>query len=218
MAEFQRDRFARLLQQAIGPDTQKHFAQTCQISSEHLNRLLHQKTPHPPSKVFLSRLAANSHAAITLEELYDACGYESNIPEKISNRLLAYFQKFADFQWSVIKEPSCSLTLRFQQGAVDAYHFYYLPEISECHYAQLITDTYLPFIYEEPKTTEIKCLVTTNAQLYHYCEQQIPCGLNHTIKLVLLDLKTGKILSEILLCRELHFPENRLAQYQLALF
>ena len=71
---FKLKEFRAYVKELIGDSTQSEFAKKCDISPEHLSRMLRSENPNRPSKTTLRKLAGKSETAY--EELLSICGYK----------------------------------------------------------------------------------------------------------------------------------------------
>jgi transcriptional regulator with XRE-family HTH domain len=79
-----RNTFRRLLTQAIGPRTQKNFAELCGMTPPYLNRLLHSDSVVPTMET-LTRIADHAYDGVTFAALCKACGLEPAVMERGSH-------------------------------------------------------------------------------------------------------------------------------------
>lgn len=76
--DFNQDAFKELLRKAIGPfRSQAEFARQSGISTGHLNRMLNTDVAKPETTT-LHKIAACAEKRVSMEELMDACGYETD--------------------------------------------------------------------------------------------------------------------------------------------
>lgn len=78
-----RNTFRRLLSQAIGPRTQKSFAELCGMTPQYLNRLLHSDSVVPTMDT-LTRIAAHAYDGVTFAALCKTCDIDPASVEKES--------------------------------------------------------------------------------------------------------------------------------------
>lgn len=90
--DFDSTKFASLLQKAIGMNSQAEFAKQCEISPEHLSRMLRGKSKFRPSINTLKKIAENSN--VPLKDLLAACGYDAD--EKSSMTVMERVQTNAE--------------------------------------------------------------------------------------------------------------------------
>ena len=79
-------RFRELLRCGIGDRSQRSFAKEAGITPEHVNRLLNSETISQPSRETLEKMAAVMNT-VSLNELLDACGYKTVIPEETARKV-----------------------------------------------------------------------------------------------------------------------------------
>lgn len=83
---FDRTKYKKLIQKAIGNMTQKDFAEFAGISKYNLNNMLNDDDCPVPRKSTLNKIADASRGAVTFTQLLYACGYEiQERPELIEN-------------------------------------------------------------------------------------------------------------------------------------
>lgn len=68
---------SRLIEIAMGNSNQAEFAARCNISKEHLNRMLNGKIASKPSNRTLYKIASNSNGIVSLDQLLAAVSEES---------------------------------------------------------------------------------------------------------------------------------------------
>lgn len=85
--------FRKLLRKGMGYRTQREFAKTIGLTPGHLNRMLNQDQIPRPSKNTLVSMAQHM-STVTLQELLESCGYETDNMEEIAKGLAENLKEF----------------------------------------------------------------------------------------------------------------------------
>ena len=78
-------KFRELLRCGIGDRSQRSFAKEAGITPEHVNRLLNSETISQPSRETLEKMASVMNT-VSLNELLEACGYQTVDPNETARR------------------------------------------------------------------------------------------------------------------------------------
>ena len=78
-------KFRELLRCGIGDRSQRSFAKEAGITPEHVNRLLNSETISQPSRETLEKMASVMNT-VSLNELLEACGYQTVDPNEMARR------------------------------------------------------------------------------------------------------------------------------------
>ena len=78
--EFDKDKFAKLLQKAKGELMLKSFAEKCDVSVGYMCKCFNAKLNHPLTPATLKKISIYSEEqGVSYRELLNACGYEAEI-------------------------------------------------------------------------------------------------------------------------------------------
>ena len=75
MKKFDKEKFAKLLDLAIGERSLNQYALNCSISSAHISRLKRGLLDTPPHPEVIEKMANASQGRVTYQEFMDAAGY-----------------------------------------------------------------------------------------------------------------------------------------------
>ena len=77
--EFDKDKFAKLLQKAKGELMLKSFAEKCDVSVGYMCKCFNAKLNHPLTPATLKKISIYSEEqGVSYRELLNACGYEAD--------------------------------------------------------------------------------------------------------------------------------------------
>lgn len=222
---FDKEALSLLIIKALGNRTQKSFAEDIQLSKEHLSRLIKQKRDTPPTVDTLSKIAANSQNAVSIEELLSVCGYDSNVvvisvgvKHMIDSLQLAFRSLPYEFSYLPCKNTDFyQLVLQFSTGTIRRWYFHFLSETTFKIANQELTANYLHLISSQMEPEAKISFVTSLPLLYQYYMEHRPYNLNLNLSLILTNEKTLSISKEIMLQTACSLDTDVMDTYKLPL-
>lgn len=100
MKKFDKEKFAQLLDLAIGERSLNQYALNCGISSAHISRLNRCLLDTPPHPEVLEKMANASQGRVSYQEFMDAAGYleDSQIDLKDDDLDIAFYEGYKDLE------------------------------------------------------------------------------------------------------------------------
>lgn len=229
--QFNKEKFAVLLDRAKGDRSINNFANETGVSAAHISRFLRQMIASPPTPETISKFAAKAHNEVTYQDLMVAAGHlarrddvdenrdngiERDSPMNFRRQMDELEKKFiqviladlyeSPYKWSVEKTEekyrSPDMILNIDHDGYNRWYLDFKP-----HFPGRRHPSFHPFhLYgriamQELLETDKLTIVVNDEKDFNMIMKRPPLSLRVNLYVMLIDLEWGKILKEEMLCK-----------------